>query len=476
MVLLSHKTKIIATLGPASNTKETIIGLIKAGVDVFRLNFSHGDHRTHHQEIKLILEANEELGTNVGILADLQGPKIRLGDVPKPGIPVIAGQTLWFTQNEAENGPERYYVSYSDLVKDAKPGDRILINDGAISLIVTGQDGHAVQAQVLNDGLMESHKGVNLPDTRVTIPSLTEKDLFDLKFILSLEEKVNWIALSFVRNATDLERLRGIISLFNHQARIIAKIEKPEAIQNLDEIIAATDAIMIARGDLGVELPLEEVPVIQKKIVEKCRLAAKPVIIATQMMESMIVNPMPTRAEVTDVANAIYDGADAVMLSGETARGAYPIRVIETFTRILDHVEKQPEIYYRYCPILRTSSSFLSDAICYNAVMIAQETNAKAILGSTMSGYTALKLSSFRPDCRIFIFTENEHLLNALSLVWGVRTFFYDQRQSTNLGYLETKNMLLEKGLVSRGDIIIHTSSMPIKDMGKTNALKVDIV
>lgn len=476
MIIPNHKTKIIATLGPASNDKETIKGLIIAGVDVFRLNFSHGDHHTHHAEIKAICAANDELGTNVGILADLQGPKIRLGDIADPGVKVRKDDIVWFTNNEEDLGPEKFFVSYNDLAKDANPGDRILINDGAIALTAIAQEGSMLKAKVLNDGLLESHKGVNLPDTAVTIPSLPDKDLNDLKFILSLEEKVNWIALSFVRKPTDLERLRGIISLYNHPARIIAKIEKPEAITNIDEIIAASDAIMIARGDLGVELPLERVPVIQKEIVTKCRIAAKPVIIATQMMESMIHNHTPTRAEVTDVANAIYDGADAVMLSGETARGDHPIKVIETFTSILDYVETQEQIYFRYYPTSKDSSHFISDALCYNAVMLARDTNAKAILGSTMSGYTAYKISSYRPNCRIFIFTENENLLNSLSLVWGVRTIFYDQRKSTNQAYQENKEFLTKLGLLHTGDVIIHTSSMPIMDMGKTNALKIGVV
>lgn len=447
--------------------------LIKAGVDVFRLNFSHSTHEEHEKAIENIVALNERLGTHVAILADLQGPKIRTGEMPEDGMPIKEGDTLVFCTDEGLVKDGEIYVSYTDFAIDVKPGQRILIDDGKILLHAKESDGVSrLKAEVIFGGSIKSRKGINLPDTKVSSPSLTPKDLKDLDFIL--KHNVNWIALSFVRDADDIIDLKERIAAKNRSALVIAKIEKPEAIDHIDSIISATDAIMIARGDLGVEIPLEDVPVQQKRITEKCIRAAKPVIVATQMMESMIENASPTRAEVTDVANAIFDGADAVMLSGETAMGKHPVKVIETITKILERVEKQSVIYNRYnvAPV-KGSEHFLSQAICYNACKIASDVNAKAILGMTRSGFTGFQISSYRPKADIFMFTENVSLPYITNLSWGLRVFLFKRDDHIDQTFDTVQDILLEKGFVNEGDVIVNTGGLPVSAKGKTNTIKI---
>lgn len=470
-MLKFNRTKIVATVGPASNNKETLIALVKAGVDVFRLNFSHGTHDGHSKVIQLINEINKEFNTHVGILADLQGPKIRLGQVENGEVFIEKGQTVTFTTNEMVSTSEELYLTYEDFARDVKSGDRILMDDGKLELVVLNTNGEdKVTAKVIYGGSVKPRKGVNLPDTNISIPSITPKDINDLEFILT--QPVNWIALSFVRTAEEITQLRGIIKFGKHPAKIISKIEKPQALKNIDRIIEVSDAVMVARGDLGVEIPLEQVPIAQKLIVKKCNQAAKPVIIATQILESMITSPSPTRAETADAANAIFDGADAIMLSGETAAGDYPVRAIEVFTKIIEEVEKQSIVYNKEHLPRKKSKFYFSDVMCYNACVIAQQVGAKALIGLTHSGYTALLLSSFRPKANIYAFTDNKNLINTLSLVWGVRAFFAPPFKNTDEGMIEVHRRLKKAGYVKRGDFAVNTGSMPLNLKGKTNMVK----
>ena len=470
-MLKFNRTKIVATIGPASNNKETLVELVRAGVDVFRLNFSHGTHEGHAEVIKLIHEINEELNTSVGILADLQGPKIRLGQVENGQVEIEAGQTVTFTTTEIVSTSKELYLTYEDFARDVKVGDRILMDDGKLELSVLNTNGeNKVTAKVIYGGPVKPRKGVNLPDTNISIPSITPKDIRDLEFILT--QPVNWIALSFVRTPEEITQLRGIIKFGKHPAKIISKIEKPQALQNIDRIIEVSDAVMVARGDLGVEIPLEQVPIAQKSIVKKCNETGKPVIIATQILESMITNPTPTRAETTDAANAIFDGADAIMLSGETAAGKYPVKAIEVFTKIIEEVEKQSIIYNKEHLPRKKSKFYYSDVICYNACVISEQIGADAIIALTHSGYTALLLSSFRPKANIYAFTDNKVLINTLSLVWGVRAFFAPPFENTDKGASDVQRMLKKLGYVKRGDIVVNTGSMPLNLKGKTNMVK----
>ncbi len=473
------KTKIIATVGPAVENKEMLSELIYSGVDVFRLNFSHGSHESKAKIIQTIHELNKELETNVAILADLQGPKIRVGKVEsKDGsgkVELKKGDKITFTTKVGVKRANHYYISYQDFAKDIQTSHRVLVDDGKLELKVLKTNAvDSVQLEVLNDAFLSSNKGVNLPDTDISIPSITEKDTKDIEFIFT--QNVSWIALSFVRSAKDLIKLKGLSEFKKHPAKIIAKIEKPEAVEVIDDIIEEADAIMVARGDLGVEVPIEQTPVIQKKIVEKCIKSSKPVIIATQMMESMIENPVPTRAEVSDVANAIFDGADAVMLSGETAVGKHPLKVVKAMRRIIKRVEKESIIYRKKSKLDKQAKTFLSDAICNTVCDLAHEVGAKGIIGMTKSGYTAYTLSSRRPNANIYVFTENEVLLNQVSLIWGVRAFFYNNFTSTDQTIADVQNILKEKGLVESGDVVLNTGSMPIEERGSTNTLKISII
>jgi pyruvate kinase len=474
--LPSHrKTKIVATIGPASSSKEVILELIKAGANVFRLNFSHGSYEQHQEVINNILEINEKYNTHVGILADLQGPKLRVGKIENNSLAIVQGDILTFSNEECLGTMDKIYMSYEYFAQDVKEGEKVLIDDGKVVLEVLTTDGKGeVKLKVLYGSVLSSNKGVNLPDTKVSQPSLTEKDLADLDYILT--QPVNWIALSFVREANDIKNLKKLIAAKKHIAKVIAKIEKPEAILNIKEIIKASDAIMIARGDLGVEMPIEILPSMQKMIIARCIQKAKPVIVATQMMESMITNPSPTRAEVTDVANAVLDGTDAVMLSGETATGIHPALVVEAMAKIISEAEKHYQMSGKRPNPDPTSVTFLSDILCLNAPRIAEELNAKAILGLTVNGYTAFKISSYRPKSEIHIFSDQSYMLNTLSLVWGVKGYLYTKFTTTDETIDDVNNILKEEGILERGDIVINTGSMPLHKRFRTNMLKITVV
>ncbi len=474
MKLSNNKTKIIATLGPVSSNYEMIIKLMHAGVDVFRLNFSHGNHEQHLQTISLIKQINKELKTHVSILADLQGPKIRLGEVESNTI-LREGELFEITTIPLLGNDKKAYITYTNFPNDVEAGETILIDDGKIELRVLETNNlDTVKTKIIFGGPISSKKGVNLPDTNVSIPSLTEKDHEDL--IFALNQGANWIALSFVRKAEDIVHLQNIIEKHGHHALVIAKIEKPEALKNIDEIIDVSDAIMVARGDLGVEMPVENVPFTQKEICRKCLQKTTPVIIATQMMESMIESSYPTRAEVTDVANAVLDGADAVMLSAETATGKYPELVIKTMVRIIEKAEHEEIVFNRRHAPDKYSKTYLSDAICFNACNIAEEVNAKAIMGMTKSGYTAFMIASCRPKAKIYIFTNNEEVVNILNLLWGVEAFYYDGMKGTNNTFREVQQHLAELGLLNQGDVVINLGTMPVKEMARTNTLKISVI
>ncbi|MDB5138173.1 MAG: pyruvate kinase [Mucilaginibacter sp.] len=464
-------------MGPASAKKDVLLAMIKAGVNICRLNFSHGKALDHKAVIDTIREINEQYKTNVGILADLQGPKIRIGLVKDGGIHLINGTRINITTHECIGDDNRIYITYETFPQDVQPNEIILLDDGKIQMrVIETNRKDTVVCEVMHGGILTSRKGVNLPNTKVSIPSLTPEDLDNLK--LALEWDVDWIGLSFVRTGEDILDLKRIISASGKAAKVIAKVEKPEAIDNIDAIIAATDGVMVARGDLGVEMPLEEVPLLQKMIARKCREASKPVIVATQMLESMITTPRPTRAEVNDVANSVLDGADAVMLSGETSVGEFPVIVIETMSKIIRNVE---ELGYPYNTNKQantdvSSPDYLSDAVCGSAVYLAEHTNAVGIVSMTRSGYTAFEISSYRPKAGTYIFTSNKHLLNALSLLWGVRTFYYDQLESTDNTIADVNNILKAANLIQEGDVVINTASVPISKQAKTNMLKVTVI
>jgi len=477
MKLYYNRTKIVATMGPASAKKEVLLAMIKAGVNVCRLNFSHGRPEDHKGVIDTIREINAEYKTNVGILADLQGPKIRIGLVKDGGIHLVNGTQIKITTQECIGNDEQIYITYDTFPQDVQADEIILLDDGKLQLrVIETNRLDTVMCEVVHGGILTSRKGVNLPNTKVSIPSLTEEDLINLQFALKYD--VEWIGLSFVRTGQDIIELKEIIAKSGKAAKVIAKVEKPEAIDNIDEIIAATDGVMVARGDLGVEMPLEEVPLLQKMIARKCRAASKPVIVATQMLESMITTPRPTRAEVNDVANSVLDGADAVMLSGETSVGEFPVIVIETMAKIVRNVE---ELGYPYNTSKQekvdpAAVNYLSNALCESAVHLAQRTNAVGIVSMTTSGYTAFEISSHRPKASTYIFTSNKQLLNALSLVWGVRSFYYDKLESTDDTISDVNNILKTADLIQSGDVVINTAAVPIIKQGKTNMLKVSVI
>jgi pyruvate kinase len=467
-------TKIVATVGPACNQYNQLLALAEAGVNVFRLNFSHGKHEDHQRVVEHITGINEKYGLHLSILADLQGPKLRVGLMENDGIEVKTGQILTFVNEECIGNKDRIYMSYKDFAKDVQAGEKILLDDGKLVLEVVESDNiSTVKLRVIYGGMLKSKKGVNLPDTITSLPCLTPKDLVDLEFVLT--QPVNWIALSFVRRAEDIRDLKRRIKAVNHPALVCAKIEKPEAIDNLDEIIKETNAVMVARGDLGVEFPLEKLPIIQKTIIQKCIQRARPVIVATQMMESMIEAPSPTRAEVLDVANAVLDGADAVMLSAETAAGKYPVETVQAMTRIIREIESLPASFRRPEPNNK-ATTFMSDVICLNAAKVAEELQAKAIIGFTSSGYTAFKVSSYRPRCEIFIFSGRQDMLATLNLVWGVKCFYYDKYTSTDETVNDTIAILKDAGRIKEGEIIVNTGSMPLHRRLRTNMLKVTVV
>jgi pyruvate kinase len=467
-----HKTKIVATVGPACNSYEKLLALVQEGVNVFRLNFSHGTHAQHLEVIEHIHRINASFPFNIAILADLQGPKLRVGEIEHDVLSLRRGDIFHFTNEKRLGNLEGVYLSYPNFHNDVKVGETIMIDDGKIEVKVleVGEDTR-VKVQVTTPGDLTSKKGINLPDTKVSLPSLTEKDLADIDFIV--HNNIDWIALSFVRTANDINELRKILKDKGHDAKIIAKIEKPEAVENLREIILASDAVMVARGDLGVELPLEKIPMIQKNIIRKCIHRAKPVIIATQMMESMIDRTRPNRSEVTDVANAVIEGADAVMLSGETAMGQYPELVIRTMVNIISEVEKEETVYNRNLIPQPHSPSFISDALCYNACEMARDVKANALIGMTQSGYTGFMLSSYRPRSPLFVFTKTQSLVNQLSLSWGVQAFYYEVEESIDKIISDQIGFLKDRGLLQEGDIVVNTCSTPVAEHLPTNTIKI---
>jgi pyruvate kinase len=470
-----NKTKIVATIGPATYDESILAEIIKEGVNVCRLNFSHGSHEEYLKVINDVQTLNDKTGHHTAVLADLQGPKLRLGEVNNGAVEIHTGGKIVLTSEEMVGTQDRVFVSYPKLAQDVADGARILIDDGKIVLKVIKSDGKKdVDAKIIQGGFLRPNKGANFPDTKVSMPCLSEKDYADLNF--ALDHGVEWVALSFVRSAEDVRQVRAIIDEADSPAKVIAKIEKPEALKEIDEIISVADAIMVARGDLGVEIPMQDVPIIQKELVIKCRKASKPVIIATQMIESMIDSITPTRAEVNDVANAVMDGADAVMLSAETSLGNHPIEVIKAISKIITKSETFDEIYFHYKMPDPASKRFISDAICFNATKMAQGVGATAIVTMSFSGYTGRKISSYRPRANTFVFTANRAILNMLSLIWGVRGFYYDKFESTDRTISDIMQQLKDDGLITKGELIINIASMPITDKAKTNMLKLSEV
>ncbi len=468
------QTKVIATIGPASSAKEILKKMFQEGVDVCRLNFSHGTHEEHQEVINNILELNQELNTNVAILADLQGPKIRIGDVEDNRIELKEFAEVLFVTEKCLGTAQKLYISYKEFPRDVNIGNSILLDDGKIKLeVIETNKKDLVKAKVIYGGILSSKKGVNLPHTKISLPSLTEKDIEDANF--ALDNNVDWIALSFVRSADDLFQLKEIVRNKKKFARIIAKIEKPEALDDIDNIIDASNGIMVARGDLGVEIPFDQVPLIQKDLVKRCIAKAKPVIIATQMLESMITNFRPTRAEANDVGNAVLDGADALMLSAETSVGNYPIGSVVAMQKIIDWTEKGFVFNRETLPIPNTRT-FLPDSICLNACRMASQTNAKAIVTFTYSGYTAFKISSHRPDANIFVFTRNKTLLRKMSLVWGVRAFTFDDYNNMDDAIQHSLDFLKNTDYINEGDVVVHVGSTPFEEKGQTNMLKVSYI
>ncbi|MDC1262195.1 pyruvate kinase [Polaribacter sp.] len=468
----NKKTKIIATLGPATSSKEVLYQLAKEGVNVFRINFSHADYEDVKTRIKLIREINAENDYNVAILGDLQGPKLRVG-VMEEGVVLEDGATFKFTTEKCIGTKEKAFMTYQRFPKDVKVGEHILVDDGKLMFeVVSSNKETEVVVKVLVGGPLKSKKGVNLPNTAISLPALTEKDKEDAVF--ALEQKVDWIALSFVRTPEDLRMLRDLIDQHSeYRVPVIAKIEKPEAVENIDSLIPYCDGLMVARGDLGVEIPMQEVPLIQKMLVSRAKKARIPVIIATQMMETMIDNPVPTRAEVNDVANSIMDGADAVMLSGETSVGKFPVKVIQKMTEIIKSVENSPLIKVPQNPPHIKTNRFITKAICHHAAQMANDTDATAISTLTNSGYTAFQISAWRPKSHVLAYTSERRILGKLNLLWGVKAFYYDKNLSTDDTVVDINRISKEKGFVQSGDLMINLTSMPVEAKGMVNTLRV---
>jgi len=467
-----NKTKIVATLGPATDTKEILTELASNGVNVFRINFSHADYEDVERKVKIIKEINKEKGYNVAILADLQGPKLRVG-VMEDDVILEDGDTFTFTTVKCIGTKEKAFMTYQRFPKDVKVGETIMVDDGKLRFeVISTNKENEVVVKVIVGGPLRSKKGVNLPNTAISLPALTKKDMEDAVFAIGLG--VDWFALSFVRTPEDLRMLRDLIAQHSdYRIPIIAKIEKPEAVANIDALIPYCDGLMVARGDLGVEIPMQDVPLIQKKLVRRAKRARIPVIIATQMMETMIDNPVPTRAEVNDVANSIMDGADAVMLSGETSVGKFPLRVIQKMSEIIKAVENSKMIKVPQEPPHIRTNRFVTKSICYHAALMANDTDAAAICTLTNSGYTAFQISSWRPKTHVLAFSTDKRILGKLNLLWGVRAFYYDKNLSTDDTVVDINNIAKEKGFVTSGDIIINLASMPAEARGMGNTLRV---
>ena len=468
------RTKIVATVGPACDTYDKLLALVKAGVNVFRLNFSHGSHGDKLAVINHVRRIIKEEPYNIAILGDLQGPKLRVGDLENGKLILTEGDEFIFTIEKMVGTNKKIYVSYPNLTTDVKIGERIFLDDGKMELsVVKVLNDKEVLMRVTLGGVLTPKKGVNLPDSVLTMPSMTEKDFADLEFIIA--QKLDWVALSFVRKAEDIINLKKILKANDSKIKVIAKIEMPEALKNLRDIIVESDGVMVARGDLGVEVPIEQVPVIQKDIIRKCMHRAKPVIVATQMMESMLDRTKPNRSEVSDVANAVLEGADAVMLSGETATGLYPTLVVETMSKIIMEVEKTVYDYDRDDILTPQphSPSFVSDAICYSACKLAKDSQATALIGMTQSGYTAFMLSSYRPKSPLYIFSKERTLIGQLSLSWGVRAFYYGEEESLDNIIFDQIEVLKQRGFVKKDDIVVNTGSTPVAMHLPTNIIKI---
>lgn len=468
------KTKIVATLGPSTNNPDTLLAMMQEGVNVFRINFSHADYDDVKERIKMIRDLNEKHEHNTAILADLQGPKLRVGVMQEDVVVHVGDEIVFATGNRFVGTQDRVYMTYDKFPQDAKPGEKILLDDGKLIFeVVSTNQNDEVKAKVLQGGPLKSKKGVNLPNTNISQPALTEKDIQDA--IFAIEQEVDWIALSFVRHAEDLIELQELIKKHSKDQKIpiIAKIEKPEAVENIDKIVSYCDGLMVARGDLGVEVPAEEVPLIQKKLVERAKLARIPVIIATQMMESMITSLTPTRAEVNDVANSVMDGADAVMLSGETSVGNYPVEVIKKMSNIIKKVEDSSLIRVPKMPPQIRTKRYITKSVCYHAALMANEIKAQAISTLTNSGYTAFQISAWRPDAHILVFSSNRRILCQLNLLWGVKAFYYDKFASTDETIEDVNTIACKKGYLEAGDMIISLAAMPIQDKGMVNTLRV---
>ena len=470
------KTKIVATIGPESSSKEIIEKMLLKGVNVFRINFSHANYDEIVENIETIRSVDKKLQLNTAILADLQGPKLRIGKI-KDGTILESGDRILFkTDSSFEGNEKKAYMNYKNFPKDVSKDERILLDDGKLIFkIISTNKINEVEAEVIQGGILKSNKGVNLPNTKISLPALTKKDIKDAEFIFT--QDFDWIALSFVRNSQDFIDLKKLMEKnLEKKIPIIAKIEKPEAIENIDKIIAYSDGLMVARGDLGVEIPAQEVPLIQKNLVHLAKKARIPIIIATQMMESMINSLTPSRAEVNDVANSVMDGADAVMLSGETSVGKFPVEVINTMSNILISVENSDLIDVPQSPPKIRTKRFITKSICYHAAHIANDINAKAICTLTNSGYTGFQISAWRPKSHVLVFTSNKKILNQLNLLWGVKTFYYNNLKSTDKTVEEINQIALEKGFVEEEDYVVNLAAMPIESKGMVNTLRVSII
>ena len=460
-------TKIVCTLGPASRSPEVIEALIRGGMDVARLNFSHGTHAEHAEVIDRVRAAARRAGRPVGILQDLQGPKIRIGPVAAGVVELKAGAPFSLTTGDTPGDASCVSTTYEALVRDVKVGDRILLNDGLIELRVVQVGRDAVRCQVVCGGLLSSHKGINLPGVKVSAPALTEKDREDLLF--GVGQGVDYAALSFVRRAEDVEMARAVIREAGADVPVVAKLERPEAVDDLERILEAADGVMVARGDLGVELPLERVPVLQKRIIEEANRAETPVITATQMLESMTVSPRPTRAEASDVANAIFDGTDAVMLSGETAVGRYPVEAVEMMARIVDEAERsllsRPALRRRSGERRLTFPEATAEAAC----LVAQDLRARAIVAFTQSGATARLISKYRPRCPVIGVTPHDRIVGRMTLYWGVLPRTLGRVVGTDEMIARVDEALLREGVVSRGDTLVIVAGAPLNQRGGTN-------
>ena len=468
-----NKTKIIATLGPSSSSKTMLSKLIVSGVDVFRVNFSHAEHKDVERIVSDIKALRIKHNKHVSILGDLQGPKIRLGNVV-PETFLKKGDSILFSTKKIKNGnSDRVTINYTSFPKDVKKGETVLVDDGKIILQVEKTDRDAnVNLIVIQGGLLSSSKGVNLPSTKISLPALTPKDIKDAKFAAKLG--FDWVALSFVRSKNDVLQLREILDKSSNELiPIISKIEKPQAINNMDQILKVSNGLMVARGDLGIEIPAEEVPLYQKILVKKANEARKPIIIATQMMESMIDSLTPSRAEVNDVANSVMDGADCIMLSGETSVGKYPCEVVKKVGTIISGVEDSQPVKNKFTLPKLKSKRLITKTVCRHAALIANEIKASAVCTLTHSGYTGWQISSWRPNCLVLVFTSNKRILSQLNLLWGVKCIYYNKFQSTDKTVEDVNALAIKNRYVRKGDIVVNLASMPIKDKGQVNTLRI---